>query len=85
MSGLSLREVGIAIFVGCIELEENVNRAFCGGGVELSFSYPFGALLTAEAVDRVYPDFCYSVWVVFGDFFYFDSALRREHAEMFTL
>ena len=53
---VDLGQVGVALGVGGVELQQDVDRAVGGGGVELGGHDPLAARGLGEAVDRVDPD-----------------------------
>ena len=75
-------EVGVALDVRGVELQEDVDRAVGGLRVELGRLDPRAARVLGEPVDRVDPDLGDRVGVLLGDGLDLDATLRGEHAEV---
>ena len=79
---VDLDEVGVAVDVGAVQLQEDVDCAVVGLRVQLRGLDPRPGLLLGEPVDGVDPDLGDRVRVLLGDRFDLDTALRRQHAEV---
>ena len=79
---VDLDEVGVAVDVGAVELEQDVDRAVVGLRVQAWPPRPRRGPVLGQAVDRVDPDLGDRVGILLGHRLDLDAALRRQHAEV---
>ncbi|CAB4692772.1 unannotated protein [freshwater metagenome] len=79
---VDLCEIGVAIGVSGVELEQQRNCTVGDRRVEVGSKHPFATHGFGEPVDGVDPDLGDCIGVFDGDLFNLDAAFLREHAEM---
>ena len=79
---VDLHQVGVAVDVGPVELEQDVDRAVGGGGVQLGGLHPGPGRGLVQAVDRVDPDLGDGVGVLLRHGLDLDATLGGQHAQV---
>ncbi len=75
-------EVGVAVGVRLVELQQDVDRSVGGGGIELRRLDPRATVGLGEPVDGVHVDARDGIGVLVGDLLDLDTTLSREHPEV---
>ena len=73
---VDLDEIGIAIHVGVVQLQQDADRTVLGRGVQRGGLHPFAGGGLVETVDRIDPDLRDGVRIVSGNRLDLDATLR---------